>query len=129
MQGRKSCHRAHVRRSLYGDRVKTPADWYVPGREELLPIAPEQQCVICGSRDWRYIYLLLNAPRWVQELPWVINWFVAMCDSCHSAFQAGDDIALAAASGDGDPGASSPDVTEFLRVLRVRVSEPALSRD
>ena len=92
-------------------------------------MADEQSCFICGSTDWRYVYLLLNAPDWVQALPWVVNWFVTMCASCHTAFQAGDDDALNAASGQSDHVGSAPDTTELLRVLRARSSEPAVPRE
>jgi hypothetical protein len=107
----------------------TPAGWRVPQREELFPIAAEQSCAICGSQDWRYVYLLLNTPQWVQALPWVVNWFMALCGPCHAAYQSGDDVTLAAAYEQSDRSASSPDVTELLHVLRARSSEPPVSRD
>jgi hypothetical protein len=58
-------------------------------------------------------HLLLNAPQWVQALPWVVNRFVALCGPCHAAYQSGDDVVLAAAYEQSDRSASSPDATEL----------------
>jgi hypothetical protein len=96
--------------------VTVAPGWRIPRREELFPIDPQQRCIICGSEDWRFVYLLLNAPEWVQRLSWVVNWFVVMCGPCHAAFESGDDTAL-------------DSTAEFLEVLRARVSEPPLSRE
>jgi hypothetical protein len=72
--------------------------------------------------------LLLDAPQWVQELPWVINWFVAVCDSCNQAFLVGDDGVLAAARNVGDR-LSAEHLSEVLKVIRVRMSEPPVARE
>lgn len=111
----------------YGWRVTAPTGWYIPQRAALLPVALEQSCVFCGSPDWRYVYLLLNAPQWVQELPWVVNWFVATCASCHKALQSEDDVALASAY-NRDGSSSVPTFTELLKVIRARLSEPPMTR-
>ena len=103
--------------------MTAPRGWHFPQREELFPIAPEQSCIFCGSEEWRYVYLLLKAPQWVQELPWVINWFVAVCSPCHAAYQAGDEALLAARGGGG-----SPHFTELLAVIKARLSESPVAR-
>ncbi|MGY1641978.1 hypothetical protein ACI782_12710 [Geodermatophilus sp. SYSU D00703] len=79
-----------------------------PRREELLPIAAEQSCIICGSRNWRFVHLLVQAPQWVQALPWDADWFVALCDPCHERHESGDDAGWAAAHERQDRGTSEP---------------------
>jgi len=65
----------------------------------------------------------------VQALPWVVNWFGVMCESCHNRFNASDDAPLAAAyDGNDFRGDSAPDAEAFFRVLRARMSEPPLLR-
>lgn len=40
----------------------------VPSRESLLPIAPQQTCLICSSWEWDWAYLFRHRPSWVRSL-------------------------------------------------------------
>src|SRR4051812_9874488 len=80
------------RRERSGATLRTVRPWRVPRRSELLPVSDAQSCAICGDGDWQWLYLLLNAPEWVQELDWFANWSIALCDPCHDAWD--DDGAL-----------------------------------
>ena len=116
-------------RVLYGEGVMGPVGWHVPPRDELFPVDDQQSCIICGDKDWKYVYLLLNTPQWVQALPWAINWFVVLCGPCNAYFQTRDDVALAIAYERSDRGTSSPDVAELLTAIRARSSEPPVPRE
>jgi hypothetical protein len=102
------------------------AGWVMKQKADLLPILDEQHCFFCDSKQWSWVYLLLNAPDWVQRLPWVINWFVVTCDRCH------DDLADKRL----EPLATRWNASEFHRhdfaevieVFSARLSEPPLTR-
>lgn len=84
---------------------------------------------MCGDVAWQWVYLLLDAPQWVQERGWFANWFIVVCDACHEAW--GDDEALRVRwdlnDAHADPG-RVPDFDEYRRVVAAMQSEPPLSR-
>ena len=57
--------------------------WRIPARAEIFPVAPEQSCPACGSDEWSWLLLLLEAPEWVQSRGWFANWSIALCGECH----------------------------------------------
>lgn len=103
--------------------------WRVPSRNELLPVSEAQSCAICGDADWRWLYLLLNAPQWVQECGWFANWFIATCDSCHQAWGDDDTLRMRWKLNDEhhDPD-DVPDFDEYRRVIAAMQSEPPMPR-
>ena len=95
----------------------------------MLPVSDAQSCAICGDEDWQWLYPLLNAPEWVQELGWFANWFLAVCDSCHQGWD--DDGALRtrwAMNDEHQDFDAVPDFNEYRRVVAAMQSEPPLPR-
>ena len=109
--------------------MRSVRSWRVPSRSEVLPISDGQSCAICSDDAWQWIYLLLNAPQWVQERGWFGNWFIALCEPCHQLWDDDDAIRLRWELNDEhqDPEAL-PDFNEYRRVVAAMRSEPALPR-
>lgn len=95
----------------------------------MLPVSGAQSCAICGDGDWQWLYLLLNAPEWVQELDWFANWFIAVCNPCHEAWE--DDGLLRVRWEMNDEHQDFkplPDFNEYRRVVAAMQSERPLPR-
>lgn len=95
----------------------------------MLPVSEAQSCAICGDRDWRWLYLLLNAPEWVQERRWFANWFIAVCEPCHQVWDENDALRLRWEMNDEIQDFDAvPDFDEYRRVVSAMQSEPPLPR-
>ena len=92
--------------------------WRIPSRSELLPVSVAQSCAICADGDWQWLYLLLNAPDWVQERGWFTNWFIAVCEPCHRTWENGDALRVRWDMSDEHQDADAvPDFSEYRRVV------------
>ena len=105
--------------------------WRIPTRAEILPVSGAQSCAVCGARDWSWLYLLLNAPDWVQRRGWFASWFVVMCDGCQAAWEQGSEEVLRVRWALNDAhtdGPSGPGLDEWRDVVTAMQSEPPMTR-
>ena len=133
--GTRSRFAAHIVLDLPGSSTSgypvRMSAWRIPDREEILPVSTAQSCAICGTNDWSWLILLLNAPDWVQQRGWFANWFIALCDDCHEPWEQGRDDVLRSRWNTNEEHAlqhGGPGFDEYREVVVAMQSEPAVER-
>jgi len=53
-----------------------------PSWADCVPISDDHYCEFCGSREWTWVYPLLNRPVWMRLIDFVIADWWCVCDAC-----------------------------------------------
>ena len=92
----------------------------------VVPISNDHHCEFCGTRDWAWVYPLLNRPVWMRLIDFVIADWWCVCESCRPDVEAARVDELARRLDAWEPLAGRP--AALVAAFYAKRSGPAISR-